>query len=133
MHFRIDMEMEFPRGKVLATLRKNCEKHARLFAEARAGHLKSALEAVEQKLGELREGKFTALDFNLHPPKDMTAAYDTAISMLELSEADSITLNAQTYRQFVLDEWDWTDRWLIANSFYSPQISTEALGNGFQV
>lgn len=133
MHFRIDMEMEFPREKILATLKENRDKHANLFKSAREGYLKSAEEAVAAKLEELRAGKFTSLDFSLRPPEDMTGAYDTAISMLELSEAVSVTLNAQTYRQFVLDEWDWTDRWLLANSFYSPQISTEALEKGLPV
>jgi len=59
-----------------------------------------------------------------------TAAYDTAISMLELSEAQNITLTAQTYRQFVLDEWDWMDNWLLSNAAYSKSAADIASAKG---
>jgi len=130
MRFHIDMSMEFPREKVLATLKQNRETHSATFQEAREGYINAARDAVASKLKDLENGKFTGLNFRLTMPQDMTAAYDTAISMLELSEAQNITLTAQTYRQFVLDEWDWMDNWLLSNAAYSKSAADIASAKG---
>lgn len=104
---------------VLERLRENREKHAKIVAESRAGYVEKAKLALLSKLDDLKKGKVAALSFSLRPPADHTREYDTLIEMLELHTDQTIALNADEVRQFMLDQWDWTSDFLHQNAFYS--------------
>lgn len=121
------------RDKLLETLRTNRANHGNIVKEAREGYVKEAQRRLEGALGRLREGKIVALDFQLHVPEDYTSAYDTAIAMLEWNTHDEVELTASDFRQYVQDNWDFIDRFLISNSRYSTSAAAYATSKGLDV
>jgi len=115
---------------LLAKLRENRERHAKIVEEAQAGYVKEAQQAIGEKLVELKLKKIASLYFGLHPPIDHTEAYDTVIEMLDMSTDDHIVLNSSDFRNLVMDEWEWKDDFLVANSGYSASALTEAKSKG---
>ena len=122
----IEMTVTVERKKLLEKLRENQERHSKIVKEAFEGYKFKAVEALRSKLDEFASGKMVFLQFNLAPPQDQTAAYDTAIKMLEWSKDDEIELEAGEFRRYVMDEWDWRDSFLVTNAFYSKAASVYA-------
>ena len=119
MYMLDEMSITAKKDEVLASLRKNREQHAQIVREAREGYVEQAKKALEQRLGQIREGKIVALTFSLTPPIDQTKVYDTAIKMLELHTDTEIELTAQQVRNLVMDEWDWSNQFIGTNKIYS--------------
>jgi len=126
MHGEIDMKVKCVKAELLAKLKSNRDKHATIVKEARVGYVKAARAALTERLKELESGKLSSLSFNLSPPQDYTKTYNTAIQMLELHTDDTIILSAGEVRNFVMDQWDWRSRFLLANSSYSGTAQIES-------
>jgi len=101
---------------LLAKLKENRETHTKCFEEARLAYVEKAQEAIEKKLEELKEGKATHLAFSLRPPHDHSAEYDVVIQMVEATVDETIELTAEQFSCFILDEWQWSRSWFMANS-----------------
>lgn len=122
-------------AEVLTKLTTNREQHQKLVQEARTGYVDKAREALLKRLEQLKDGSLVDLSFKLSPPMDRTKEYDTAIAMLQLHSnagEEFIELTATDVRQFVLDEWDWTDALLLANSAYSDGTMDLARAKGLR-
>lgn len=117
--YGVTMKSTCDTKEVLAKLRENREKHSRIVKEAKEGYLVKAKEAIAAKLELLEKGKIVSLVFGLKMPVDHTGEYDTMIKMLEMHTQPTIELNADEVRQFVLDEWQWMQDFLVSNSPYS--------------
>ena len=130
-HGDISMTVKVEREKLLDTLRKNRERHAKIVKEAQEGYKTKAIEALRSKLNEFTAGKIAYLQFNLQPPLDQTKQYDTAISMLEWSKDETVELESNEFRKLVMDEWDWMNSFLQSNSMYSTEAARclEAIGS----
>jgi len=106
--------------KVLDKVREHRASHVALVAEAREGYRKRAIEALERRLVDLREGRTVSVSFpQLHVPEDRTAEYDTAIGMLASNEDAVVVLEADEYRNLMEDVWDWSPLFVHANAGYS--------------
>ena len=126
MHILNTMQIRADRNKVLTQLQKNRERHKKIVAEARVGYVAKAREALLAKLKEVETGKIVSLAFGLDAPQDHTKVYDTAIEMLSLHTEETIVLDSKQVRNLMMDEWDWSQHFLAANSRYS---STAAMMN----
>lgn len=104
---------------VLNTLKENRQRHLRIVREAQEGFQHKAKEALEHRLAQLKEGKLVDLKFTLTPPRDYSSVYDTAISMMELSQEDTVELNHEQVRNLIQDEWDWKQDFIGVNALYS--------------
>ena len=124
------MKVSVSKDELLAALRVNRERHGKIFTEAREGYIKRAKVAIERRMEELREGRLVSLDFHLAVPTDYTAAYDTAIRMLELHQDKTIELSAEEVRCLVMDEWDWLGNFLAINKAYSNMANDYATSKG---
>jgi hypothetical protein len=113
------MTIKADRDTVIATLKKNRERHKQIVSEARVGYVKKAREALMEKLALVESGKVVALTFALEAPQDHTKVYDTAIEMLSMHTDATIILDAGQVRNLVMDEWDWTSHFMLVNSAYS--------------
>ena len=51
-------------------------------------------------------------------PQSHETEYDRALSMLHDEVATEVELDAEAYRQLVLDEWDWTHRFKSITATY---------------
>jgi hypothetical protein len=128
----INMKTVIKREALLEVLKKNAAHHALIVKEAREGYLKSAKEALEQRLDvlmrESRKGKIVGLSFNLHPPQDYTEVYKVAIKMLEVTQQEEIELGPDEFSQLYLDQWNWSHDFLFKNSTYSHQAFVDMDG-----
>lgn len=115
---------------LLAKLRTNREEHSSIVQEAREGFLRSTEKKLAEELAKIRDGKIKAVSIHLTPPQDMTSAYTTVITMLEMHTEETIVLSASDVRMFVEDEWDWADEFLLANSAYSSKSMSMAAAKG---
>ena len=104
---------------VLKALHANRKTHSTIVAEARAGYLKKAEEALAKRMLELKSGKIVALHFSLMVPEDNTAVYDTAIEMLKRHTGKTVELEDTQVRALLMDQWDWKRQFLATNSHYS--------------
>ena len=115
---------------LLATLRKNKEKHIEIVKEAQIGYIKKAKDVFEEKLKKIVENGIVDLNLNLTAPVNYSKEYDTAISMLEWERSAEVRLNQQNFKQFVLDDWSWKNTFLVSNASYSSVASGCALDAG---
>ena len=122
-HLNLNMNMNVPREKLLTELRVNRIRHKEIVKEARVSYVAKAEKVLLVRLGQIKEGEIVRLDFSLRPPQDYTAAYDTAIQMLEWSTDETVEVSASEFRKLAMDEWDWMDDFLITNSVGSRRAT----------
>jgi len=126
-----NLTVNVSREEVLVSLKENVKKHKKIVDEARKGYVKRASDLLKEKLTQLENGSLDELRFNLSPPKDHTKVYETAIKMLEMHTDDTIELDGSQVRQLIMDEWDWMENFLFANSKFSQTASLYGKEKGF--
>jgi len=119
MRYLSGMEIEADTAKVLAKLKENRAEHTAIVKEAKEGYLQKVEKALEKKLAQIRERNVISVQVALKPPQDHTDAYDVAIEMLEMHTQETITLDTDQVRCFMMDRWDWADGFYRANAAYS--------------
>lgn len=113
------LEIQANTTLVLARLKENLAEHSGIVKEAKEGYLKKVEKALEKKLGEIRERNVVDVRIHLQPPIDNSNAYKVAIEMLTMHTEDTITLDAEQVKCFLMDRWDWSDEFYANNSGYS--------------
>ncbi len=113
------------KAALLTKLRENREKHRAIFLEAQEGYRIAAIAELDKMLAEAKAGKKIRRTVTLVEPMDQTSDYDRAISMLEMSVDDKITLEEHDFQSFVQDQWRWKKQWSTSNSLYSKSLSDE--------
>lgn len=109
------------KASLLDKLKANRETHRAQFEEAAKLYRDEVIEVLEERIKDARKGRLPNLVFQLPLPVNQTAAYDRAIGMLEMSVDDVIELEEEDYRQYVLDEWTWSQHATISNSYYTSK------------
>lgn len=113
------------REKLLDVLRANRDNHRKIFLEAQHGYRAKAIQELDAMLHEARDNKRIRRSLSLIEPIDQTREYTRAITMLEMSVEDEITLSDLDFRQLVMDEWSWKGQFLTANRAYSVSAQDE--------
>lgn len=105
------MQIEADPLKVLIKLRENLKAHIKNYDAAKQGYLEDvrvALAAQAEKWSKKEPmDELPDLYVTLEAPCEYTSEYNTAITMLEFHQGDSITLDATQVRHFLMDEWSW--------------------------
>lgn len=112
-------ETKLDRDELLEVLGENRSKHRGMFEEAVTGYRERVIAELEEHIASIRDGKVSRVVVNLPAPKDHTKDYDRAIRMVEMHQDDTITLDSETFRMFVMDEWDWKAEFLQTNARYT--------------
>lgn len=120
-------EINVEKEKLLETIRKNRQEHKEVVEEAKLGYIKEAKRLFQEKLDTLEKTGVVDNLWTLYPPKDHTKDYDQAISMLEWEKSDTITLSQQSFKHYVLDDWNWKESFLASNSKYSGKAAATYL------
>lgn len=128
MHTLRNMVIPAKVEEVLKRLKVNRAQHKKIVLEAREGYHKEVRRVLQLRLAEAKGGKHITLIFDLQEPQDHTHAYDTIITMMELTTQSTIELTADQVRHFINDDWDWKDHFLEANSTYSLSAMEEVRG-----
>jgi hypothetical protein len=119
------------KSELLDKLQHNRELHHGIFLEALEGYRKEALRLFGENLDKIKKGKPFLSYVSLTTPVDHTADYDAAIGLLNFSIDDSVDLDEESYRSFVLDEWAWKKQFLSTNSYYSNTAAVAAASVNF--
>ncbi len=126
------------KGDLLKVIRENKEDHDKLLAEAMDGYYKSLEKELEEKIelaSELKKDlkdqldlakskkelkRLEIRDFRLESckPEDHSEDYLNTIRKIELSVADTITLNDKEFSQYVSNNWAWKDSFVLTASAY---------------
>ena len=95
-------------------LRVDREAHVDLYQRAMEKYRGKLIELFEEKVEKLRNtaDPVTGLDdfdvyVRLPRPEEHTEDYDSAISMLEWHEGDTIELEQHQFNELVLGQWGW--------------------------
>lgn len=96
----------------------NRDQHRGQYERAIKGWRREATRLVQAALVELEAGTRLFAVYTDAPPADHTKDYDCVLEMLRMSVDETITLDQQTFRQYVLDDWQWKEAWSVSNSKY---------------
>lgn len=134
------------REDLLKVLKENLANHEKEFAEILAGYKedmqkavesakKSVIEALDKDLKKIlaADGKDTVP--TLCVPRELYEAcrtapvsrasdYKRAIRKIELSVDSVVSLDDESFRQFVEDEWDWKQQFRVMNSTYNKSFGS---------
>jgi hypothetical protein len=109
------------KDQLLNTMRENAGKHRAAFLEAQEGYREEVIKELDRMLKDAREGRTLRYIVALEAPEDHSADYERVISMLEWSTADEIEITETQFSNFVLDKWNWTERFVGTNAKYSKK------------
>lgn len=122
------LHMWFPKNKVLDTLKINREKHKKAYQNTVDNWLTSVLggQIALQKAIVKESEKVVIKDVTsalkvlkeLDAPINFLPAYDRAIEMLELTQDESIQMDANQFKEYMKDEWSWKEQWRYSNTKY---------------
>ena len=129
----LSIDTEINKEDLLKTLIANRERHTAMYQESLKGYVATVKSKLESALRRLEDGRATSVNISLQVPSDHTKEYDTVIGMFEKDVRSTVKLNAPEYRMLVEDEWDWSDRWLLANSAFSGTAREYAASKGLDV
>lgn len=114
-------ETRIAKKKLIGVVKKNKAEHRDIFLKAQEAFRETVIKLLDEALAAAREKKQIPLIriARLVQPQDHTVDYDRALLMLEMSEDDTITIDEHTFRNLVLDEWEWSRAWAVSNSTYT--------------
>ena len=110
--------VEVNKERLLETLKDNQTKHRERFLKAQEVFREKVIEQLDARLQEARSGGKIDIMFRLPEPRDYTSEYDTAISMVEWAEGDTIELDENDFEQYVLDKWGWHGTFMASTAAY---------------
>lgn len=104
----------------LAHLKANRITHKAEYEEAMEGWRAEAARLLKKALKDLKStGKYELK--HIPVPSEYLGSYDRAIAMLEMSVDDEIILTEEDFARYILDDWDWSRQFKVANSTYSSR------------
>lgn len=107
------------RGKLLSTLQENRAKHVEEYETAVAQYRVEAEKALRKRALAIRDGETLKTGIDLPEPRSFEADYDRAIAMVDWSTEETIELDEQNFRAFVLDEWHWRGQFVGTTTIYN--------------
>lgn len=98
------------RVNLLGRIQKNRQTHKEQYENAVEEYKQAVIVELEEWLEKAKAGKDVRRMTVLDKPEDHTEEYDRVIDMLEMSVDEEITLDANSFNQYVRDEWHWKER-----------------------
>lgn len=123
------LETRIKTGKLLEILEENRRKHHEVFQEAMKNYREAAIKELHGMIADAIEGRRIRRAINLVQPINQTADYDRVISMLKLTEDDTIILDETQFRCYVQDKWHWASQFSSSNKSYVTSGSSMAYIN----
>lgn len=104
--------------QLLDELQMNRHAHRRVFDLAIAGWQKRCIAELEQAVADAKSGfKFSGV-ISIPKPQDQTSDYDRVIKMVQMSVGDNVTLSAEDFACYVMDDWRWKSQFTASTSMY---------------
>ena len=109
------------RQELLTKVRANRDAHRELFLKAKEGYRKLVIEELDRMLADARAGRPIQRSVTLTEPSNHVKDYDRVITMLEMSVDDTVTLGADDFDRYVMDNWAWSRFALHTNTAYAAE------------
>lgn len=121
----MDHTITVNKSDLLTTLRSNRDEHAADYTSGIAEYQRQAAERLRALADKVTEDPDTDLFIrDLPKPENHTGDYDTAIKMLEWHQGESMELGIDDFEHYVLDKWQWKERFAASMSNYSAKFSS---------
>jgi hypothetical protein len=115
--------------ELISTLEQNRTKHRQIFEEACVGYQKAVIKELESQLKRAKEGIRRSMVISIPAPVDQTKEYDRAIAMLKMSVDNEVMLSERDFQCYVLDDWEWKQKFLTASRVYSRRAAIALSGD----
>jgi hypothetical protein len=106
---------------LIETITKNRDDHREQFLAAQDKYREKAVEILDERLQQAREGKRINLVVRLPEPVDYTESYNTALSMLEWEIEDQVELDQHDFERYVENKWEWQQMFAANTQSYLAQ------------
>lgn len=110
--------VEVSKSELRTIVLKNRDNHRQVFETAMEAFKKAARARLEEHLAILEKGQTPPLQLGLVVPEDHTVDYDTVLEMLDMEVNPTVELQWDEFRNYVQDEWGWTDRFSASTAAY---------------
>lgn len=118
-------DVQIDKGTVLEKLIENRETHIEQYSQAVEGYKETVIKTIDKTKREFKKtGKLDASAlYRLSEPESHENDYDVSIQMLEMDEREIVTLSRSDFERYVLDEWEWKQRFAATSAQYtSPSL-----------
>lgn len=116
------IEIRVEKEDLLRKLRENRTQHVQDYEQALEGYRESAKEELEQLLADLAAGKDIHYGLKERKPTSNEDEYTLAIEMFEMSVEGTVSLDEHQFRQYIKDQWDWSQSWKVSNTRYITKV-----------
>lgn len=106
------------KSKLLDALRRNYSLHESEWETAMLGYRKLLKAQLLNLLDDVAAARDVDHHIHLKKPHNHGKDYHRVIKMLEMSVANDITITELQFRNFVLDEWQWSDEFKSSTMSY---------------
>lgn len=127
---REDQRLEFEKSYVLSKLKENERVHRETYEDALKNWHQKMLTDLRRLAREFKKATpKDSLDINLYnqlisentQPRSYLTEYEIAIEWIENSVDEKILLTQSQFRQYIKDNWEWTDEFIVANAKYTTK------------
>ena len=112
------------KAELVKIVTNNKKEHASIYNEAIQKYRTQLEEKILNLLEMVRNKEDVSHSIDLVKPSNYLQQYQRALKMLEMSVEDEVTLDAVTFKNLVMDEWDWKTQFLYSNAAYSHKAES---------
>lgn len=114
-------DVKLERKVLLAKVRANRAAHKKEYDEAMVGYREEVIKVAKAQLAKAMERENVDKYSWPNQPKEYLREYDRVIAMCEASVDDHITLSANDFGRYMMDDWEWSDSFKAGTSSYSSR------------
>jgi hypothetical protein len=113
-------EVTVKKDEFISKVTANRQSHIELFEKALAGYKVAVEAALLEKIEQVRndDPHFSRI-IQDERPENHSDDYDRVLTMAEMSVDDTITLSASDFARYVMDQWEWKEKWFNNASSYT--------------
>ncbi len=112
-------EITIKKEELIKTIKKNMKIHAREYKELHEIYTKLAISELEKLIKDIKiDSKGKSLYISLSEPQSNKDDYKIALEMLDLEVNDNVTISEKEFRQYIKDEWSWSNAFAISKASY---------------
>lgn len=118
------MRVNVPTDVVTKALQENRAKHAERFKQDCVDYqqvVQTALNVAKKSIdaGDFKDWNNELTTLAYKKPRNYLREYDAALQLIDFSQQPTVELDSTDYKQFVLDEWSWSEDFYSNRKFYN--------------
>lgn len=108
--------------ELIKIVTNNRATHKSVFEEAWTEYERQVIATMETNLADAKAGRGLRTSINMVMPTNQTEDYDRVLRMLDLHQGDDIELDEHEFDNYVMDNWEWSQRWSASNMLYTSRV-----------